>query len=162
MSDVPREIRGVLIPVTGGRLLLPNASVAEVITSAIPDAVAGAPPWLSGRVTWRGWHVPLFSFSILSGLTTFDPHENARAVVLKALGGNAQMPFLAVLAQGFPRLTTITPDALVVDETALKDMPGVRASVTVRDESALIPDLGSIEQRVLEALGVTAEATRPA
>ena len=30
MPDLPREIRGVMIPVTGGRVLLPNATVAEI------------------------------------------------------------------------------------------------------------------------------------
>ena len=34
-----RDIRGVLISVTQGRLLLPNASVAEVITYSEPEMV---------------------------------------------------------------------------------------------------------------------------
>ena len=40
------DIRGVLIQVAGGRLLLPNATIAEVLSYAEPDAVAGAPDWL--------------------------------------------------------------------------------------------------------------------
>ena len=43
MADLPREIRGVMIPVTGGRVLLPNATVAEVITYAEPERIANAP-----------------------------------------------------------------------------------------------------------------------
>ena len=31
------EIRGLMIPVTNGRVLLPNASVAEVITLSVPE-----------------------------------------------------------------------------------------------------------------------------
>ena len=42
-----RDIRGVLISVTQGRLLLPNASVAEVITYSEPEPVADAPDWLA-------------------------------------------------------------------------------------------------------------------
>ena len=38
-----REIRGVLITVSGGRLLLPNASVSEVITMSTPEPVENAP-----------------------------------------------------------------------------------------------------------------------
>ena len=45
MSDLPREIRGVMIPVTGGRVLLPNATVAEVITYTAPEKIEGAPAW---------------------------------------------------------------------------------------------------------------------
>ncbi|HEY6544591.1 MAG TPA: chemotaxis protein CheW, partial [Dokdonella sp.] len=31
MNELPREIRGVMVPVSNGRVLLPNATVAEVI-----------------------------------------------------------------------------------------------------------------------------------
>ena len=44
MSDpLPREIRCVLVPVGNLRLLLPNATIAEVITQSTPEPVAGAP-----------------------------------------------------------------------------------------------------------------------
>ena len=36
MADLPREIRGLLIHVANGRMLLPNATVAEVITYTAP------------------------------------------------------------------------------------------------------------------------------
>jgi len=45
-----REIRGLMIPVTGTKVLLPNATVAEVITYSVPEKIAGAPPWLLGRL----------------------------------------------------------------------------------------------------------------
>ena len=54
MNDSPREIRGLMINVTGGRVLLPNASVSEIITAATPEPVSAAPDWLLGRVRWRG------------------------------------------------------------------------------------------------------------
>jgi iron complex outermembrane receptor protein len=48
MAELPREIRGVMVPVTEGRLLLPNATVAEVISYTKPEPVSGAPTWLLG------------------------------------------------------------------------------------------------------------------
>jgi chemosensory pili system protein ChpC len=147
-----REIRGVMIPVTGGRVLLPNATVAEVITYATPEKVAQAPPWLLGRLSWRGWRLPLFSFAMLSGAAQKESYTNAKVTVLKALGGNAKMPFLAMLAQGFPRLTTITPDLLIPTGDESAHPPGVHAQVLVRDDQAVIPNLGEIEQLVSQAL----------
>src|SRR4249919_1687101 len=88
MPDLPREIRGVMIPVTGGRVLLPNATVAEVITYSQPESVANAPKWLLGRLSWRGWRLPLFSFPMLVGQLEDESRTNARVAVLKALGGN--------------------------------------------------------------------------
>ena len=86
MNDSPREIRGLMINVTGGRVLLPNASVSEIITAATPEPVSAAPDWLLGRVRWRGWRVPLFSFSIMAGLSPRDGALNAKVTVLKAQG----------------------------------------------------------------------------
>lgn len=153
MADpTSREIRGLMIPVTGGRVLLPNATVAEVITYSNPEKIANAPDWLLGRLSWRGWRLPLFSFSMLSGSTNKESYTNAKVAVLKALGGNAKLPFLAMLAQGFPRLTTITPDLLIPTGDESEHPLGVQAQVLVRDDQAVIPNLGQIESLVTQAV----------
>ncbi|MEO5623838.1 MAG: chemotaxis protein CheW [Dokdonella sp.] len=152
MIELPREIRGVMVPVTGGRVLLPNATVAEVISYTQPEQVANAPAWLLGRLAWRGWRLPLFSFPILAGQLDEEPRANARVAVLKALGGHAGMPFLALLAQGFPRLTTITQELLIPTSDEHPHAPGIRAEVLVRDDRAIIPDLDVIEDMVARAL----------
>ena len=84
--NAQRDIRGVLITVTNGRLLLPNANVAEVITFSDPEAVENAPEWLLGRVRWRGWRLPLISFSRMAGWSQEDGHLGAKVAVRKALG----------------------------------------------------------------------------
>ena len=152
MADLPREIRGVMIPVTGGRVLLPNATVAEVITYTIPEPVPGSPPWLLGRLGWRGWRLPLFSFPMLAGHVSEESTRNARVTVLKSLGGSGKTPFLAMLAQGFPRLTTITSELLITTGDNSELGPGVHSEVLVHDDHAVIPDLGAIENLVAQAL----------
>jgi chemosensory pili system protein ChpC len=148
-----REIRGLMIPVTGGRVLLPNATVAEVITYSVPEKIPNAPEWLLGRLSWRGWRLPLFSFAMLSGSAKQESYSNAKVAVLKALGGNAKMPFMALLAQGFPRLTTVTPDLLIPTGDESAHPPGVHGHVLVRDDQAVIPNLGQIENLIAQAMG---------
>ncbi|HVH35389.1 chemotaxis protein CheW [Tahibacter sp. UC22_41] len=150
--ETPREIRGVLIPITNGRVLLPNATVAEVITLANVEKIANAPEWILGRLSWRGWRLPLFSFAILSGLTHEEGSTGARVAVLKAIGGHAKMPFIAMLTQGFPRLTTVSPELLIPTGDEHHHPHGVRAQVLVRDDQAVIPDLNQIETLMAEAL----------
>ncbi len=147
-----RDIRGVLIQVTGGRLLLPNASVAEVITYSDPEPVANAPDWLLGRVRWRGWRLPLMSFSRLTDWSDEDGHLGAKVAVLKALGGNPKLPFFAVLSQGFPRLVTVSASALV-ESHDIKEKPlGVHSRVLLNDDTAAVPDLLSVELLIQDAL----------
>ena len=151
--NAQRDIRGVLITVTNGRLLLPNANVAEVITFSDPEAVENAPEWLLGRVRWRGWRLPLISFSRMAGWSQEDGHLGAKVAVLKALGGNPKLPFFAVLSQGFPRLVTVNSTTLV-ESHDMKDLPlGVHSRVMLNDDPASVPDLMSLELLIQKAMG---------
>lgn len=155
MSDeLPREIRCVLVPAGSLRLLLPNATVAEVITQPAHEPVAGAPDWLRGRFAWRGWRVPLVSFARLAGAGEGDAELTVRVAVLKALGGHPKMPFIAVLTQGFPRLTTLNSELVIPTHDGNALPPGVRAQVLVRDDVAVIPDLEGIEAELVQLLAL--------
>jgi chemosensory pili system protein ChpC len=152
MNETPSEIRGLMITVTNGRVLLPNTNVSEIITAATPEPIANAPSWLLGRVRWRGWRVPLFSYSMLTGLTDREGALNAKVTVLKGLSGNPRMPFVAMMCLGFPRLTTITPDVLIPTGDPTTETVGVRQRLLVRDDPAYIPDLPAIERLIADAL----------
>lgn len=151
-QPLPREIRCVLVPVGTLRLLLPNATVAEVISLPTPEPVAGAPDWLLGRIAWRGWRIPLVSFTKLAGAEPGDADLSTRVAVLKALGGNPKLPFIAVVTQGFPRLTTLNSELIIPTHDGAPLPSGVRAQVLVRDDMAVIPDLEGIETELLELL----------
>lgn len=158
-SPVAQDIRGVLIQVEGARLLLPNATIAEVLSYAQPEAVAGAPDWLLGRIRWRGWQLPLASFSRLAGMADEVGGLGSKVVVLKALGGDSRLPYLALLTKGFPRLVTVPRDALVPDagEGDVDGEPatlplGVLMRVLLNDEPALLPDVDAIETAIRDAL----------
>jgi chemosensory pili system protein ChpC len=153
---MPREIRGVMLPVTGGRVLVPNTTMAEVITYAQPAAIADAPAWMLGRLAWRGWGLPVLAFSVLAGVAEQEPTENTRVAILKALSGHARLPYLGVLCQGFPRLTLISEETLVADDSSGTVLKGVREQVRVHEEPAWIPDLGTIEGLAVETLAAAA------
>jgi chemosensory pili system protein ChpC len=141
--QVQDEIRGVLIQVEGARLLLPNATISEVLSYAPPEAVEDAPDWLLGRIRWRGWQLPLVSFARLAGLAEEKGGLGSKVIVLKALGGNPKAPYFALLTQGFPRLVTVSRDRLAVEEGELPDV--VSARVLLNDEPALVPDIAALE-----------------
>jgi chemosensory pili system protein ChpC len=155
---LPREIRCVLVPVGQLRLLLPNATVAEVITLPTPEPVEGAPDWLLGRIAWRGWRVPLVSFTKLAGAPEGDAELAVRVAVLKALGNNPKLPFIAVVTQGFPRLTTLNAELIIPTHDGAPLPAGVKAQVLVRDDIAVIPDLEGIEGELVGLLGFDEQA----
>lgn len=162
-QDAEQDIRGVLIQLAGARLLLPNATIAEVLSYADPDPVEGTsewspPDWLLGRIRWRGWHLPLVAFSRLAGISGEEQGGlGSKVLIFKGLGGNPRAPFFAVLTQGFPRLVTVSRAGLVVDGDA--ELPtAVQARVTLNEDQAYIPDLHAIEMLIADAVAQAAEA----
>ena len=146
------DIRGVLISVSGGKLLMPNASVAEVITYSDPEPVPGAPAWLLGRVRWRGWALPIVSYSRLVGWSQESAALGAKVAVLKAVGGHLKMPYFAVLTQGFPRLVTIAESALLESDRDAALTDGVYAEAMFNDDNVVVPDLPHVEAQIVEVL----------
>ena len=156
MSDIAYIIRGVLIQVADARLLLPNATIAEVLSYAAPEPLEDAPDWLLGRIRWRGWQLPLVSFSRFAGIAEEDGGLGSKVVVLKNLGGDAKRPFFALLTQGFPRLVTVTEAALGSDADSEEVPEGVLARVRLNEDDALLPDLATLEERINDALAAAA------
>jgi chemosensory pili system protein ChpC len=156
MSGPQRDIRGVMISVSQGRLLLPNASVAEVITFSDPEPVEHAPDWVLGQIRWRGWRLPLLSFSRFAQWSDEEASTGAKVVVLKALGGNPKLPFFAMLSQGFPRLVTVSKEALQ-EAHSVKELPlGIHSMVTLNGDPAAVPDLLSLELLIDKAINKAA------
>jgi chemosensory pili system protein ChpC len=156
-TTATNDIRGVLIQVAGARLLLPNATIAEVMSFADPEPIEDAPDWLLGRIRWRGWQLPLIAFARLSGIAEEKGGLGSKVIILKALGGNAKSPFFALLTQGFPRLVTVARGALVAQEEGESSLPtGVRARVLLNEDDALLPDLEQIENLIGQALAAAA------
>ncbi len=152
MQEQSSDIRGVMITVTNGRLLLPNATVAEVITYSDPEPVPGAPDWLLGRIRWRGWRIPMVSFARLAGYSHNEGERGAKVAVLKALSGHPRLPYFCMITQGFPRLTTVSASALLerAEDELLPE--GALMRVQLRDDEAVIPDFELIEGRLVEAM----------
>lgn len=153
MDEIRTDLRGVLVPISETRLLLPNAVIAEVITFVSPDPIASKANWLLGRVEWRSYKLPLISIAAYAGFANRESLLNVKIAILKGLSGEAKLPYLAVLTQGFPKLTVIGPETVQIDTVADR-RPGVAMSVRLTsDESeAHIPDLDAIEASVVEAL----------
>lgn len=144
------EIRSVLVPITGGDLLLPNATMAEVIAFTEPEPVPEAVDWMLGTILWQGWQVPVISFGQLTERARSESTDNASLCITKTLINNERMPFIAILSQGKPRLTTVTEENFT--EVATEGNPiGVSGRVEIDGRPAIIPDLDRLGHLVAHA-----------
>lgn len=148
MTDTQTEIRCMLIPLHEGRLLLPNAAVAEVIGYRDPDPVASGADWLQGKVNWRQRDLPVVDFERMLGRPDLGAGIRQRIAVCYALSPDAKRPMLGIVAQGIPRLLRVSRQAI---ESADAGVPGespVRMTLSVGGESLLVPDLDYLQAQL--------------
>ncbi len=146
------EVRGVLIQAGSERVLLPNATVAEVMSRVKVEPIPGAPAWMAGQIAWHGWNVPLLAFARFSGLGDEALVANNKVVVLKALGGNPELPYFALLTQTFPQLIAVPRDGLLADASEESLPQGVHMRVLLGEQSALLPDLDALEAAITQSM----------
>lgn len=152
-ANEPADIRGVLIQIQDGRLLLPNATVSEVLSYAEPEPLEGAPGWILGHIRWRGWQLPLVAWARLAQTAPDEAGGlGSKVAVLKALHGNPRLPYFALLTQGFPRLVTVSRQALVAAAGADGLPDAALAAVMLHEDRAFVPDMDAIAQRIDAAL----------
>lgn len=144
------EIRSVIVPLSGMEILVPNATVAEVVNYLDPQLISDTPAWILGTFLWRGWQVPLISFAVLAEAVSEENTRNARVCVTKSLIGNARMPYFAILAQAFPRLTTIIATEMVEVATEVNPI-AVAGRVVVAEREVVVPDLDRLGHLVAHA-----------
>ena len=147
------SVRSLLLPLSGGFLLVPNTAVAEVTSYVSPTAVPEAPAWLRGMVSWRGHLLPMISFEALLGEAPDRSEGDLRMAVFNTLNGTTELPFLAVRISGIPRLLQASRTGVVRREQAGASQAGVLSRVSVGGVDAVIPDLDVLE-RLLLNLGI--------
>jgi len=150
-------VRSQLIPLEGMRLVLPNTSIAEVVThqSVEESDYDNAPVWVIGLLQWRGLKIPLLSFeqslnfnpSTISGYLS---SKSARIVVLNATTHSETLPFYAIVAQGIPRLMALTHSA-IIDAPEQSDLPYIMRQTLIDANPAIIPNLEQIESELNNA-----------
>jgi chemosensory pili system protein ChpC len=155
MSDLRDELYSLLVPLSGERLIVPRACVAEVIGYQVPAEMTNAPPWYLGLVSWGGRSVPVVSFEGACGQTLPTASSRTRIVIFHAPGGRLQSGYFGMLTQGFPQLVRVNADVLRPDASrSFPERSPVICQVRMVNETPLIPDLERLEQMIAEETSV--------
>ncbi|MCP4289554.1 MAG: chemotaxis protein CheW [Gammaproteobacteria bacterium] len=148
------EVRGVLMPLNAGQLLLPNILMSEVIGYREPDEIPSeAPDWLLGIMVWRHLPVPVVSFDALLGAHDQEVGHRARIALCKTISENSKRPFTAFLLQSIPRLVRVTEKSISVITSDKEQHPLLAHYVKINDQEAWIPDLVALEKSLEKTLG---------
>ena len=154
-TEVPAEIRGLLLPLNARPLLLPNAAVAEIIDFHRLVPVPDAPEWVAGVTDWRQRRLPVVRFERLLG-EDVAASQRQRIVVCHTLNPEASRPFVGIAASAIPRLVRVREETLAgeVLPEQWKDLP-LCAALRVDGQPALIPDLPALEAQLAQLAAVS-------
>ncbi|MBT8090529.1 MAG: chemotaxis protein CheW [Gammaproteobacteria bacterium] len=146
MSAAAEELYSLLVPLSGDRLIVPRACVAEVVRFSTPEHEAGAHDWMLGNVNWNGRPLPVVSFEGALGKEVPVATGRTRIVVFYASTGQLKTGYFGVLTQGFPQLVRVNKDVLKFEaKEGWPDDAPVLCRVRMINEFPLIPDLEKLE-----------------
>lgn len=145
------ELSILLIPVNGKQLILPNVSVAEIVSYSEPKKGQEGPAWLKGWVDWRSQAVPLFSFEEINQEAMTINSKIRRIAILNGIIDSNKLPFCAIISDGVPRAMRIRPReiaSLDADDKGIAEL----TSVVVNGEHAVIPNMDWLQQQLIAVL----------
>lgn len=155
MTETVKDVYSFLIPMLEDSLLLPNTVVAEIVpfmNVTLDEGIEDSSNWKIGTVVWRNISIPVISIERLQGKSELGDVKRSRIAISYTLNGNEEMPFVAFMVRGIPRLVPIDDDNSEFVSDAIQGADeGVKAWVTVNGKKALVPDLDYIETELMSA-----------
>lgn len=146
------EIKCVILKINGDELLMPNASVAEIIPIKNIINVANKPGWMLGYLDWRGNSVPLISFEAMGGVRMPSlATGNVKAAILFSIGEDSQFPYLSILMQDAAKTISVKEEDLLSNMEE-NNHPAVEEKVMLGDESYSVINLEKLESIVKEVM----------
>lgn len=146
-QELPSEIPCLLIPTNKRPLLVPNASVTEIVPLMQPIKNPDTPSWHMGTYLWRDQRLPVVSFEALNEGGNPVVTRTSRVAIINALSGVLKNPYFALVIQGIPRLVRVFPDEITQEDEQCG--PAEMMHVLVAGERAVMPDVDYIERKLV-------------
>ncbi|MFB3045126.1 MAG: chemotaxis protein CheW [Acidiferrobacterales bacterium] len=147
MAAQPQQsIHLIEIPTDRLPLLVPSATIAEVVNVGELSPLPLAPPWVLGVIGWRTKAVVVVSFeALLAGAITM-PGPRSKIIVFYPLPGADDGGFFGVLSTRDPQPRVIDSNSdLVPNAAGAVESDYVAATVKLREKTLLIPDMGALK-----------------
>ena len=144
-----RDITAFLLPTDPEKLLLPNTSIAEVISVATMIPVAKKPNWFLGKLGWHGRTLPIISFGRINNEEDKLGQFNHAAIIR---GGNfpEELPVFAIALSEPPRMLKLIREDIVSVDVEMGR--ATQAVVEIADQWAIIPNISAIEKLIIAEL----------
>jgi len=146
---MPNQVPSLIIPLESENILVPNASVAEIVSYVHEESSTDSPEWVVGHIKWRDMILPCISFDKIKENTDGEPKTPTRIAIFNTVSEVFNQRFYGVAINGIPRLARVTLEDIVEEQGELHALEAMR--VQVNGESCFIPNLEAIENFLVSA-----------
>lgn len=107
-----KVIKSLLLPMKTSSIIVPNTSIAEIVSVEHVLPVNDAPTWMLGYLSWRRRSVPLISFDAVQHGEPDFLTPRSKIAVLYSISDDATFPYMALLMQRAPKVITVTEESI--------------------------------------------------
>lgn len=134
------------IPLSRFPLLVPSATIAEVVSMTPLTVLPCSPAWVLGVLGWRNQAVPIISFEALLAGTSPERGPRDKVVVFYPLPGRSDTEFFGVVSMREPQPHLIVEgNEIVASRAGAVESPYVGATVRLGTATLLIPDFEALK-----------------
>ncbi len=152
MSSNYQQIKCALLTINEDRLLVPNASIVEIVPIRNIINVANKPKWFLGYLDWKSNSTPLISIETMVGVHMPSlASGDVKAAVVYAHGDDKSLPFISFLVQGAPSVVNVFETDLEAVEGSIES-PVISHRVMLKDEPVSMLDFEKLETVVKSVL----------
>jgi chemosensory pili system protein ChpC len=144
-------IKSIILTLKNELVVVPNASVAEIISVQDVREVEDSPRWMLGNARWRGVEVPVVSYEAAGGYDAQAVNINTQVAVMYTVSEDGEYPYIGLAMHGVPHVSTFSRDQIRIDEQASSEHPMVAEKVRINGAAAGILDLFAIEEMLQQA-----------
>lgn len=146
------EIFSFMIPMLKEHLLIPSETVAEVVpfmNVSLFDGIEQKTDWHIGTVAWRKQNIPVLSLERLLKHQDLGDLKHSRVAIIHTLRSSDELPYIALLVQGIPRMVPVRNDNVELIDDSASDLIS-KLWLKVGDNKAMVPDIDMLEQMAME------------
>lgn len=157
MAEKQRQVRGLIVPLQGVSLVLPDSTILQVLTTVQPIPYENSPKWLLGSLDWQKRKLPVLAFEIAGRLAvSLKTQAGEHFLVMKSINHIEKMPFYALQISGVPHPVDFSEAGISLVENTSINSPLILSQILVEGEIASIPNLDAIEQILMSQYDIFA------
>ena len=147
MSTGPQTRMHLLeIPLARFPLLVPSATIAEVVSMSPLTTLPCSPAWVLGVLGWRNQAVSVISFEALLAGSSPERGSRDKVVIFYPLPGRSDTDFFGVVSIREPQPHLIVEgNEIVASQAGAVETPYVGATVKLGTATLLIPDFEALK-----------------